>query len=154
MPPKALSGSQASALRQASTKVAAMATPQGLACLTIPTAGSANSATSANAASVSLRLLHDSSLPLSWTAAATPGRAVAGQIERGRLMRVLAVAQALLRLAAPARAARATRRRPAEPAGDGGVIGGGVRERLRGQPPPQRQLGTARLASIAASSSA
>ena len=45
MPPNAETGSQASAASQAAATLAAVATPQGLACLTMTMVGSANSAT-------------------------------------------------------------------------------------------------------------
>ncbi len=57
MPPKALTGSQRRARSQASAREAAVATPQGLACLMMATAGLSNSATHSKAASVSPRLL-------------------------------------------------------------------------------------------------
>ncbi len=57
MPPNAETGSQRSAASHASASVAAEATPQGLACLTMTMVGSENSATHSKAASVSLRLL-------------------------------------------------------------------------------------------------
>ena len=57
MPPKALTGSAANAVFQAVVKSAAVATPHGLACLMMAMVGSSNSATSSNAASVSLMLL-------------------------------------------------------------------------------------------------
>ena len=44
MPPKAETGSQSSARSQAAARSVATATPQGLACLTMTMAGSANSA--------------------------------------------------------------------------------------------------------------
>ena len=65
MPPNADVGSVASALRYAASGVAAMATPQGFACLTITHAGSANVFTHSHAASLSATLLYDSSLPCS-----------------------------------------------------------------------------------------
>ena len=46
MPPKALTGSLASARSQAARRLPATATPQGLACLTMTRAGSENSAAS------------------------------------------------------------------------------------------------------------
>jgi hypothetical protein len=42
MPPKALTESEASAFSQASRSEGPMATPQGLPCLTMTTAGSVN----------------------------------------------------------------------------------------------------------------
>jgi hypothetical protein len=73
-PPKALTGSQASARAWASASVAPVPTPQGLACLTIAQAGAANSVTSSKAASASAMLLRPSSLPPTWVAVATPAR--------------------------------------------------------------------------------
>ena len=52
--------------------VAASATPHGFACLTITQAGSVNSAARSRAAERSLRLLYESSLPCSCSAAANP----------------------------------------------------------------------------------
>jgi len=57
IPPKALTGSAASAFCHAVARSAAEATPQGLACLMMAMLGSVNSAASSNAASVSFRLL-------------------------------------------------------------------------------------------------
>ena len=59
IPPKADTLSQASACAQASSRLSALATPQGLACLTMTTVGgpSLNSERRSNAASASLRLL-------------------------------------------------------------------------------------------------
>ena len=74
MPPKAETGSQRSARSQAWASEAPSDTPQGLACLTMTIAGLSNSATHSKAASVSFRLLKDSSLPCTWVAVAMPGR--------------------------------------------------------------------------------
>src|SRR5439155_4866861 len=63
MPPKEDVGSVANAARYASNGVAAIATPQGFACLTMTHAGSANVRTHSHAASLSAMLLYESSLP-------------------------------------------------------------------------------------------
>ena len=64
MPPKADSGSQSSALSQASSRVVPSATPQGFVCLIITAAlTSKNSETIFNAAVASTMLLYESSLP-------------------------------------------------------------------------------------------
>src|SRR5512133_1184672 len=65
MPPNADVRSVASAFPYASSKFAALATPHGLACLTITHVGSANRVTHVHAASASATLLYDSSLPCS-----------------------------------------------------------------------------------------
>ncbi len=57
MPPNADVGSVANALRYASSGVAAIATPHGLACLTITHADSAKVFTHSHAASLSATLL-------------------------------------------------------------------------------------------------
>jgi hypothetical protein len=59
IPPKAETLSHASAWFQASSRLSALATPHGLACLTITTVGgpSRNSAASSSAALASFRLL-------------------------------------------------------------------------------------------------
>ena len=57
MPPKALTGSVWSAFSQAELRSSFSATPQGLACLIIATAGFLNSQISSNAASASFTLL-------------------------------------------------------------------------------------------------
>ena len=74
--------------------VPATATPQGLACLTITQAGASNCRTHSSAVSLSAMLLYESSLPCNCVAARHRGadRARIG-VERGALMRVLAVAQ-------------------------------------------------------------
>ena len=57
MPPNGEIGSQRNAFSHASTSDPATATPHGVVCFTITTAGASNSATHSNAASVSFRLL-------------------------------------------------------------------------------------------------
>ncbi len=80
IPPKADTGSESSAAWYASATLAPTPMPQGLACLTITTAVSSNSATALTAPSVSPMLLKDSSLPPSCRAAANPhGRAPAAR---------------------------------------------------------------------------
>src|SRR5882757_443054 len=74
IPPNGEIGSQRNAKSQASASEDALATPQGLACLMIATVGASNSATHSIAASVSFRLLYDSSIPWTCVAVATPGR--------------------------------------------------------------------------------
>src|SRR5262249_1668273 len=73
---------------------------------------------------------------------------IGSAIERRRLGRVLAVAQGLGERAAD----RAPRRRsladlPGKPVGDGGVIGGGARVGLGGEPPAQGEGGGAAVGS-------
>src|SRR5579871_6104128 len=71
-PPKAETGSDASALRYASRSVDCSAVPQGLLCLMMTAAGFLNSAARLRAASRSKRLLYESSFPCSCFAAARP----------------------------------------------------------------------------------
>ena len=78
IPPKADVGSVAKARSYAACGVAAMAAPQGLACLTITQAHSWNAPTHWMAASASARLLKLSALPCTWLAAATPVSSVPG----------------------------------------------------------------------------
>ena len=90
-----------------------------------------NSETSSNAASVSLMLLYESSLPCSCRAVATPTRAAIRNIKRRRLMRILAIAQRLRELAAES--APLGRRRAdlaREPIADRRIVGRRARKRL------------------------
>ena len=80
---------------------AAVATPQGLACLTMTQAGVGNCRTHSMAVSASAMLLKESSLPCSTCALAIAGAARARvAIEGGALVRVLPVAQVLQLLVA------------------------------------------------------
>ena len=96
MPPNALVRSQASALRKASSGVAASAAPQGLACLTITQA--------ATASRIELRHARKSGIGIGdvvvgqFLALNLPGRGdrgpgAAGGVERRPLVRVFAIAQ-------------------------------------------------------------
>src|SRR3989344_138356 len=77
IPPKADTGSQASAFLYASAGVRLTLTPHGFVCFTITAAGSENSATHSKAASASRRLLYESSFPCTFFAAATHGLSAA-----------------------------------------------------------------------------
>ena len=63
IPPKALVLSVLNAFSQAFVIFLFCETPHGLACLIMATAGSLNSFTNSKAASASLKLLYDNSLP-------------------------------------------------------------------------------------------
>src|SRR5512144_2779548 len=65
MPPNADVRSVASAPAYASRVVGALATPQGLACLTMTHVGASNRVTHVHAASASATLLYESALPCS-----------------------------------------------------------------------------------------
>ena len=83
------------------------------------------------------------------------GRVSPPTIERGLLMRVLAIAQPLAQPAGERQHRReglALLRR--EPGGDGGVIGGGARIGEAGEAPAQRQAGRAVVRAISASDGA
>ena len=129
--PNAETGSVARALAERlDRRCAPTAMPQGVVCLMIAQAGRVlQHATAHIAASMSSRLLNESSLPWRWVEVAHAARLL-GHVERGALVRVLAVAQrldALHRDAEPAGQALLVRR---EVAGDGGVVVGGVGEDL------------------------
>jgi len=66
-------------------------------------------------------------LPWSWRAVATPGRVLPSRIERGFLMRVLAIAHALLQGARHGESGRAgSRHAGRRTSGDGRVVGRGA----------------------------
>ncbi len=111
----------------------------------IAAAGSENSAQRRIAASRSSRLLYDSSLPCSTSARASDGPRRLDGVEGRLLVRVLAVAERARqrpgdhqRLGKVGQR-RLRRRHPPEVRGDRPVVGGGVGERLPGQPEPGRR---------------
>ena len=95
MPPKALTGSQASARSQAARRLGATATPQGLVCLMIAIAGSVNSRDQLEGGVGIEQVVVGKLLALKLLRRGHARPPVAGDVEGGCLMRVLAIAQPL-----------------------------------------------------------
>ena len=116
--------------------VPASATPQGLACFTMTHAGASNWRTHSSAVSLSAMLLYDSSLPCICFACVTDAPMARGsRIERGLLMRVLAIAQDPRRLRndrfrSSGNVGELAADRAGEVRGHHGIVLRGVRERL------------------------
>ena len=125
MPPKAETGSPRKASSNAIARSSRSASPQGMVCLTMATAGSASPCTAFQAASASSRLLNDSSLPASCSASSTPRTRLAraqSPVGGGSLLRVLPVAQ-----------------RPRQPPREGDLLRPRLPDRAGTPPRPRRR---------------